>query len=417
MGTTKTNVSEVQLYYDFSFSNDYVDPDSPAACIVNRGRTGKTVECVSTVVYGDNIGDWRKAIRQGRNACTTLVGVKTTLKYSQNMVTARWTGSKCWNSVAVGSVAGSQITSDDPGGIADVAAYNQALSRLLSSYISAKNTWRGGNFLAEVGETIEMILHPVKSFYHATWSFAGKVKRLGKIYKKDPVKYGKALANAWLAFVFGVRPLIDDINDATSALHKLATGFRTDIIPIKGKGQTATCTVPTQLGVNPSGFMGVGTQYYSDFFNERVFDVKFRGAIRAAPETSKMALEQFGVGVFDVLPAVWEAIPWSFFIDYFANIGELIDSIRLVDADPAWLYSSVRNRGTNTIGTPYMQQTYDTIITSYSGGGAKMSVVRVERKPLFSIPFPSFQFKFPGLGSTKWLNIAALARQCYGSHP
>jgi hypothetical protein len=322
---------------------------------------------------------------------------------------------RCQRSITSGAILEGSNYFSDPGAGIDATASQQARSRLLGSYISAKNTWRGGNFLAEVGETIHMLAHPVQSIYKATWEFAGTVKRLGRVYRIKK-QYGKHLADAWLAYVFGIRPFVEDANDAHAALKELAEGNKKDIMPLKGHGRNTVMVHNDNPGFTPYLFLG-GTCAYRRI-QKNTYDFRYRGAIAASLTGGTSIAEEFGVGIFDVVPAIWEAVPWSFLVDYFANIGEMIDSMRYAGASFNWLYSTVRNSG--------VVQYSDPIVTApqITGGTASISsstawtlCVRVSRTPSSTMPYPPWRFKIPNIDSLKWLNVAALAAQVKGSKP
>lgn len=305
---------------------------------------------------------------------------------------------------------------DPPNGLSvNVDADNQAKARLLDSYQRIMNTWRGGNFLAEIRETIELLKHPVKAFYHRTYKFAGEVKRLGKIYRADPHRYGKELANAWLAYIFGIKPLVSDANDLSQALYKLGTSSF-DRVKLYGHGHASTSTV-SQISWNctVSGHPNVGQ--VQDKVVKMDSDVKYKGAIKRRPLDNRLIIRQFGVGVYDIIPAVWEAIPWSFFIDYFVNVQEVLDGMRLCQADLAWLEKAWRNAQVNRTSEPRLAVQPGTTHWSCAGGGGWTLCSMHQRTALTTMPYPSFYFKFPGLTSLKWLNIAALSQQIRGSQP
>lgn len=310
------------------------------------------------------------------------------------------------------------IPDPTPGLSANAAANNLAKARLLKTYIRRMNTWRGGNFIAELRETIEALKHPVRSFYRATYSYAGKVRTLGKVYRRNPHQYGKELANAWLAYFFGLRPLVDDMNDLARTLHRMGTSSysRTKLY---GSGNVQTSTV-TQPVVNwaVSGHPGSPTQK-QDRVEVESFHVHYKGAIRTRTMNSHLLIQEFGVDIFDVVPAVWEAIPWSFLVDYFINVQEVLDGMRYVNADLAWLMSSVRNERTTETSGPIANHATFSPGAQWScvgGGGQTLSRMHT-RTALSTMPYPSWQFRIPGLTSLKWLNIAALSQQIRESKP
>lgn len=366
-----------------------------------------------SVSHGASIPNWKHLIATHQNATTTLTGTVTKVKPRE--------GSSLWSypdgtvDYISGHVDQSCLSVNMPTTAINPGANNRAVSKLLASYIKRKNTWRGGNFIAELRETINMIKHPVKSFYNHTWDFAGKLKKLGKIYAKRPDDYVKKLADAWLAYKFGVLPLIDDANDACRALYNMRYS-QWDTTDISGHGHNSfstSSTISTSWTVAGHPNNNAITQVVMDKLD---YDVFYKGDIAVEVHGDRFLLEQFGVSSLDIVPAAWEAIPWSFLIDYFANVGEMLDSMKLWYANVAWLKLGYRNsRTTNT--SPFVgPAVFGTIRWYGSGGGGYTLGSFVSRGPT-TVPTLKWELRIPGVSSQKWLNIAALAQQIIGSRP
>lgn len=380
--------------------------------LVNSGQASSS----STVTYGDNYSNWRDRIRLHLDATTVLSGYRRSKAIiTEGLVTQFRTSDGRLRRHYVGNLlVPFALQWIDPSSGVDATADNKARSKFLSNYIKKTNTWRGGNFLAEIRETIHMVRHPLQSFYHETWSFAGRVGKLGKTYRKNPTKYSKALADAWLAYAFGVKPLISDIDDARQALSKLASGTGSDTTTVSGFGHNSS-----QLSWLDSGIPFVtgdpGNNTAHDAIQVNHFTVRYKFGLRSRPESPRTVAQNFGVDVFDVIPAVWEAIPWSFFIDYFANVGEELDAMRLWGADFTWGFRTVRNSTALTRRRIHPLGPVGSLSTSASGGGGFFTLSTYVNRTPSGVPYPKFHFQMPNFPSLKWLNIAALARQCYGS--
>jgi hypothetical protein len=309
-----------------------------------------------------------------------------------------------------------KLSLNDPGAGADDVAQSRARAKLLGAYLNAVNTWRGGNFLAEIKESTEQFLHPVQSIYSRTWEFAGIVRGLRR-FRRNPIIYGKALADAWLAFAFGIKPLIADANDANAALVRLGSGVdaKADRLKLRGSSRNTKILGVNTEDITPSGWAG---DIWSSVITQKSdFKVLYKGELVARPESAAFYAVEFGVDLSDFVPAVWEAIPWSFFIDYFANVQEMLDGLKVVDAALSRLDLCVRNAGIVQVGVPFKSSTGAPFTTSVSCGPSHSLVVRVSRQVINEIPYVGFRFKFPGFPSLKWLNIAALARQIDWSKP
>ena len=220
MTTTKTILRNMALHQDYN-----VYDNSPPYGNIGHFVLDRTLNLSGTVTYGDNIRDWKQRIAAGKSATTTLVGKSTlTVREKGGLVNAYRAGDlvhvKWQQSGNLFLASPPCYTVPSVLQSVDSVADSRAASKFLSHFIQERNTWRGGNFLAEIRETIHALRHPVKSIYQHTWDFAGKIKKLGRVHqsKKD---YSKHLADAWLAYQFGIKPLISDANDAAAALGQL----------------------------------------------------------------------------------------------------------------------------------------------------------------------------------------------------
>lgn len=362
------------------------------------------------VTFGTNIPNWRFRLRNHISATTPMTGSKFLVKVrfgssSYRDSAGNYTGisgpvvdQSCINSFTVSTVMSSE-------------ADQQARTKLLDKYISIKSSWRGGNFLAEIAETIEMFKHPVRAFYHSTYDFAGKIGKLRRVYRKRPTDYLKALSDAWLAFVFGAKPLASDCNDLANTLNGMADRQFVDTRRISARGRQTTQI--SSVGTAAETLSGPIVGFPQDFWEKTDLSVFYKGEVLCRPQNANLFLiEQFGMSVFDAAPAVWEAIPWSFFIDYFLNVQTMIDSMRYANADFAWLNRTYRNaRTVNASPWHHKQNGYGTWDVSIHGGGGYRLAVYVNRIGVPEPPYPSWTFRIPGLSSMKWLNIAALSKQ------
>jgi hypothetical protein len=323
-------------------------------------------------------------------------------------------------------------------------ADQRARQSFLKRYISAKNSWRGANFVAEMRETIHMLRHPVSSLFGSVMSFAQYVteRRTHNLGKKSVVavldkanrvilqkrkvnpygekkfvkKLDRGVSDTWLTWAFGVKPLIADCNDAGAALNNLKNrvgGTGVAMQRVKGHGRETISSITQQAGLNfVAGDPGTGMT--SEIRNKTDYDVRYVAGLRARLEDTSTVLEHFGFDPYDVVPAVWEAIPWSFFIDYFVNVQEMIDSCRLWSADFGYCYRSVRNAGTRNFSRPRPTLMATATEQRYcSGGGFYTLSTWVSRSSIGSVPQPSFEMRIPGIDSSKWLNIAALKEQIF----
>lgn len=301
-----------------------------------------------------------------------------------------------------------------PAANVDSVAESRAASKFLADYKKATQTWSGGGFVAEFAETLRFLANPVGNLYRHTFDFVGRVGRLKKVYKRDPVRYGKLLGGAWLTYSFGIAPLVGDVNDAYDAFKKLADDLGAkDTIRIIGSGTNRVLESIQNLTVPSTSYATFERTQFVEY------EVKYLGACvtrtRGAPEIAR----NFGVGFEDILPSVWEAVPWSWLVDYFVNFNEILDSVRLMTAEFAWVNRTVRNR--RVLHASAIQTNISASDASWglrgtaSGGQAFYQSSVVNRVPT-GVPYPSWQFRVPGL-PRQYANVAALVSSIAASKP
>ena len=285
----------------------------------------------------------------------------------------------------------------------------KARERLLEKYLDIRKKWRGGNFIAEFAETVHMFKHPVTSIFGETVKFARSMRELEKrSFRNQRRGLKKAASGLWLSWAFGVKPLFDDISDASKALDNLnAGGVGRGEIPISGSAtiKELVYLLPAQLTSGQSPLNGYTS---CDKRQETSAKVRYHGRLKARPESFATIADNFGIALGDLPAAVWEATPWSFLVDYFINVQAIIDSWQYAQADFGWLIRGVKNTTTNT-NTAWYQTRFDRglrlrVSVPQSALGAHFK----ERVSLPTFPYPMFRFKIPNIESKKWINVAAL---------
>jgi len=379
----------------------------------HKGQVDHSIKAVESVTLGASSRNWRKAIAAGSNAGSTLSGTRFAAVphhggYYYKLLDV---GSCCSYGAASGAFGYESFPT--VSSVASSTAAAIASEKLLGSYIAGRNSWRGGNFLAEFSETVHMLRHPIESIFGHTTHFVKSVHAIRHL--KSRSSYGHKLGSLWLSFVFGWKPLFDDIHDANVSINKLADPSNHDSYRISGSGSVQTSAAAA------GGALSLGVSNFTVYDRTLVstWDQKYYGAIRARPESFATVAETFGISGYDIVPAVWEAVPWSFFVDYFLNVQQVLDSWRFATADLAWLMGGYKNTVTMIAGDSYkradLDETKVLCLPSISGG--KSRSIYKSRAPLISLPYPGFRFKIPGIGSLKWANTAALVAQIAGSRP
>jgi hypothetical protein len=351
---------------------------------------------------------YRKQISAGVNA-TTPYFVDTrrvsNVRMSADSTVTRYNGSTIkvrWEQSGYLGPAGYDPL-DSSTTLADITARQQFVAR----YRSRRTQFQAGVFLGELRETVEMIRNPAKALRDGIDSYYGAVKkRLRKSKNRR-----RTIQDTWLEYSFGWAPLVNDVADAC----KLATAdpFRVfEKITSKGIDNDRSETYTASDGY-------ATTQVNYQVSKKSQVIVRYKGAIRAQNQPPGFP-EQLGLSWSNVLPTAWELIPYSFLVDYFTNVGAVIDGISTGTIGLAWGCRSQVQNATVEVGGCALDYDHLALFTTIPGwtasgfanGGGKCSSRYIYNRSVIdsvSVGIGDAMFKLPG-SNIKWLNIAALAR-------
>lgn len=374
-----------------------------------------------TRTVGGNYPNWRVRLASGITATTTLSGYKVQMKLGY--ADAHW-WTPNWNPGHAESsgnlIHGPLIFTDfTPDPSLDALAKSDAATKFAKKVRSKTRNWQGGVFLAELGKTARMLHSPVRTLFNAVGELEQRLLNPNYYFRSGGStvqQIGEVVRDVYLEWVYGISPTINDLEDASNAFNALANGRKThDNLRLTAESSAEKATVSTQFiaapfsgGVpGPSGVIWDynGTAHYST--SEASMCI-YRGALKSSNPAGDMpVLQTFGLSLSDILPTVWEEVPWSFLLDYFGNVNDVLDvwSMRFIDF--AWLNRTVRNRKTVRLLGFYPEEP-KARFNMLSPPATRVS--KVDRKPISNTQFEcGFYTKVPGIGSRKWLNTAALA--------
>lgn len=176
--------------------------------------------------------------------------------------------------------------------------------------------------LGEMRETLTLLREPLSSLL----SFLKKNKSLIKRLRRDLPDYETlvkgiygSLADDYLKFYFGVMPIFRDFESLVDAY--VQAGAAPERVTARSdesdsyKASVSYSHLPLKQGIST---YAVTTSY------EEVVTV--RSGILYSPSVSTY-VKQFGLRFTDLPSAAWQLLPWSFFVDYFLNIGKIIRAL------------------------------------------------------------------------------------------
>lgn len=295
-----------------------------------------------------------------------------------------------------------------------ISVFNQTTTR-------RRRQLQGVVVAGELGKTLKMVVGPGRAFRTAADRSIRRATKIAKRRTSMPKPDAKFFSDIWLEMVFGWKPLIADIHDGAVAVARVATKDALEREQFRCHGQHEAL-VSTFNGLHgPLGYDASSSALYrstittvdrSEFILYGRYTARLQGKDQLYSDARRLA-ELSGLNWEDVAPQVWELIPYSFLIDYFANVGDVIEGcanlytsydwveevlirtteeIRAFNIDSADL--KTRYGGTyvtHDAPTTFMRQSYRTV---------------TRREAQYQLR-PELSFRLPV--DMQWLNIAALA--------
>lgn len=369
-----------------------------------------SLNVTQTRTTGGDIPDYKYRISLGLGATTALSGRIVKVK-NPGMLTYN-----CINMLAVGGsikqcigfgplpVAG-HISWPGHSGINLTTVENDAKVAFVRKVKAVNRSFQGGIFLGELTEAIRMIKNPARALRGGLDDYLASLKKRKSGLNRVPPRRREATAqdivsNTWLEYSFGWTPLINDIQNGVEAVQKWAKDEnRPYLVPVSAYGEQSAL----------DSAKGAVTGTLLDIKYDRSITIKanvrFYGTVRTFNPKSQ-PFRHWGVSLSDVAPTIWELVPWSFLVDYFSNIGDIVDCATFVRSSLGWV-NRAELKLVNDKFNAYTLPGTSTFVRYVVGGDAEFECREVNRSVYLGSFVPTLEFQIPGTGK-KWANIAAL---------
>ena len=164
---------------------------------------------------------------------------------------------------------------------------------------------------------------------------------LGKSYAKklSPMSFLSFTADAWLQWSFGISPILSDIKKANAAISAFIT--RQDkTISIDAIGKTEWVGRESDDPWN----MYYGMDHILITRGYHLYETRLAGGydVKLTNSFDYTASEWFGVSWQGVAEVLYELTPYSWLLDYFTTIGDVISDDPVVTETPTWLYRTTQ---------------------------------------------------------------------------
>lgn len=420
----------------FPGTRDWTHGTNTHVCF-SGGDASRTdnVDVGGEILTTQEIRDWRGKIRRGEQATGIYSGTFLSCDREPGFIRSRrWCNdlsSKSWATEKVdgylGRPTGDLAPPTAPSQSLPATTNAQALALFVSEARRAQSHFRGGTFLAELSDTLKGLRNPAKGIRNLIDSYHQRARRNARrAMRRDPLSTRvrdlspgqasaatRAISETWLEYQFGIMPLISDIQDASRALDRFKN--RQPRVPIMASKSNETVPVIEYQDSDLS--LNVITRF--EVHTSTTFSVKYYGAVKLDMDPFGSVAQESGTQVRDFLPALWEWIPYSFLVDYFSNIGDIVEAASFCRSNIAWAARTWHNEsvrdGTRSTYRPQSSAVYPTSgavdIQEYSPSRITWRRSFFSRAPYTGSFVPQLLVEVPGVKNTRrWLNIAALAR-------
>jgi hypothetical protein len=395
----------------------------------NHSGNGRVVYNLSRSRTGDRNPKWRDQVRAGANATTPMTGFVNDLVSTQGYAqykTALSPGGNKFTLRLTGELAAIQASfyPIDWSPMSASVAYNRGLTSYLKAVHAVNQSFSGLIFLGEMRETLRMIRNPAQGLRNILDAYVSNAKRMKRQRPhQTPKEWKKNLGSAWLEYAFGIVPLVSDIKSIAATYNRMFELPR--FVAVEGYGREDQSIPSRSFNNQLTTAVPADPNYFPKLLLSRkstdVAKAKFRGFVRQdCHATPAGAAVLAGFDPYQFIPAAWELLPWSFLIDYFSNIGDVLETSVVDQSKIAWTNVSVIVKQTSTfyctVAPKGFQQGSDVEV---DGKASTATATRhnVARSTPASLGVPTIQLELPGLPA-QWANMTALFAQANAEvHP
>jgi hypothetical protein len=357
----------------------------------------------SNTMNGERLANWRRLIRENKDATTDMLAESRSIDHvdgdqyvkarrkSDNRIYHRGDAGWCYPSLAFGTDPFSTLSSD--------SALRDANSKWYSRATAAQTQLMAGVTVGELGKTLSMVRGRGASMLSLLYAWRTAARRL-----RREKNWSKKLSDLYLEYAFGWRPLALDIAGGLAAWKDPRKEITRVSVSAKTASDGSTVHSTTTFGT---------LQYSRDFRSSTEVVVRVRGGVKVETAGHGRNMQAFGLLPKTWIPSIYELVPWSFFVDYFTDLGNVINALCFPQGDISWACTSTTKTFVQMVNchgarlAPGFDTTFEVMeTTDYPQVTTlrRKQYSRVRGAP--RIPTPTV--RFPS-SLRVWANVAALA--------
>lgn len=392
---------------------------------------------------GTAVPDWRKKVRAAQNASSYFLSDRYRVDiYRPGKVELRLAVRSSLTPLRYDTLLPPEVYTGFNGNVAfapvhlnpdSTAAEAKCLALLYEKLRHEDSHMNGLQFIGELRESLRMIRRPGAAILKGLRrydTFLRKARRglpSKMSWDRKQEIFLLAASGAWLEVSFGWKPLIQDSMDIaeTLARNSLPDRHRTRIRKYVETEPSVTVSDGSAKLGGPNDFQY--TTYHR--LNSSVRGVMYLIGLRYDASGPQEAISRFlklsGFTPENFVPTIYELIPFSWLVDYFTNLGDIISSTFTATRNLTFATKTTRQftrmRATTLAFQPEFPDdgwgggTHRVLFFSNQGiGELEISRSTIERTVLDQLPLPPFTWTLPG-SVNRYANIGALLAQTFSN--
>lgn len=299
---------------------------------------------------------------------------------------------------------------------------SKALSQFLTNANDVIAPLKGGVVFGELKETLAMIRHPASSLRDSISAYLKRAYRKRRRLQTDRhgrlTKAGKRglkeIANLYMEYTFGWQPALGSIQQACDAYSAL----RAQVDTVRAYGKASDRGERTELKTQKAYLNAIRLRFSQVTF--ATYTATYKGVMKTGlsglrNDLAERAIFLSGFRLGDFLPTLWELMPYSWALDYFANIQGILNSPVACTSEWVWksraIQSRVSSEATATLDLAYAQSQLGKKLlftTSNFANGSFLRTAYERNSP--QLWLPSLNLTFAD-SPWKWTNLLGLLTQ------
>lgn len=370
-------------------------------------------------VDADRNPRWREAIKQGLCATTYLSGSQQRVYRLGGVMDHEWDKKSTPGAYRHFKYSGDFVTpqmANDPNLWPDWRDYsfttalteadNCAKMRFLRrAKERASSEFQGGVFTGELRETIKLLKSPLAGFRKVLLTFIDGAKRhYHRLNRRNAQARANALAEQWLEWSFGIKPLVSDLQSLSQVLLDLGDERRSSRVK-------ASCLSSKYRVLWPNNRMVLGNFFFDyDIQQEGYAIVTYLGVLKdeMVCGKNKLSLANFGLTLDEFVPTLYQLAPWSFLVDYFVNLDDIVEAVSFRRSNIAWVQKTTHKIHERELVNCKPLETSGWVLKSWRPSEWKTTHRRVLRDEYLGSFVPTVTWKAP-VSPIKGANMLALA--------